>query len=81
MLAAEHVRRVNAGGGLLAPCVLGRGRVKGTWTRTLSARAMTIDVTLFEKCGRAFGRSLENAAQAYARFVGRAQVDVVCRVV
>lgn len=45
----DHLlKRVNAGGGMLRPCVLIDGRLVGTWDRKRRARGLTVKVTCFE---------------------------------
>ncbi|MBI4954541.1 MAG: AlkZ family DNA glycosylase [Myxococcales bacterium] len=74
VLDPAHVARVNAGGGMLDPCVVVGGRVVGTWRRTLGNRAVAIEVTLFGPRKRADRASIAAAANRYGRFLG---VDAV----
>ncbi len=70
MLAAEHAKRINAGGGLLAPTVVVDGRVAGTWRRTLERRAVQLELQLFEPLPARVGRALAVAAARYGAFLG-----------
>jgi Winged helix DNA-binding domain len=71
VLAAEHVRRLNAGGGLLAPAIVAGGRVVGTWRRTFERRGtVTIALTPFEKPDPRARAAVAEAAERYAAFLG-----------
>ena len=70
VLATEHVRRINAGGGLLSPCIVIDGRVVGLWRRTLSARAVGVEATLFAPVSKQRERAILAAAQRYGAFLG-----------
>jgi hypothetical protein len=69
VLAGEHVRSVNEGGGMLAPSAVIGGRVLGVWRRSGSAK-VAIEVTPFERLPSAAQRSLQEAAGRYATFLG-----------
>ena len=49
VLSARDTRRINAGGGLLAPTIVVGGRVVDTWRRTLGRGVVTIALSLFGK--------------------------------
>ncbi len=49
VVTAEDVRRINAGGGLLAPTVILDGRVVGIWKRTLARAGVTNAIGMFAK--------------------------------
>jgi hypothetical protein len=70
VLDPQFVRRVNAGGGLLAPCILLNGQVAGTWRRTLAKRSVDISLTPFEAQTPRAQRMIEAAAARYGRFLG-----------
>ena len=70
VLATEHVRRINAGGGLLSPCIVIDGRVVGLWRRTLSARAVGVEATLFAAVSKQRERAILAAAERYGAFLG-----------
>jgi hypothetical protein len=72
-LDPAHVKRVNAGGGLLDPVVVVDGRVIGRWQRTLARSAVAIAIAPFEsRTARAVPtkRAMVAAARRYAAFVG-----------
>jgi len=71
MLAPEHVRHHNAGGGLLAPTVVLDGRVVGTWRRTLARDAVEVTATLFAPVTKTHHAAIERAAKRYATFLDR----------
>ncbi|MBK7862106.1 MAG: AlkZ family DNA glycosylase [Archangiaceae bacterium] len=66
MLDPAYVKRLNAGGGLLNPCVVVDGRVVGTWSRTLKAKRVEVTVRWFSA-----RYDVEAAAQRYAAFLSR----------
>ncbi len=70
MLAARDAHRLNAGGGMLAPCVVVDGRVVGTWRRTLGRAGVTIELALFAKPAPADRDRITSAAERYAAFLG-----------
>jgi hypothetical protein len=71
VLAAEHVRRINAGGGLLAPCIVVGGRVVGTWRRTFDRRGtVTIALDPFAPLATRARADVAEAAERYAAFLG-----------
>jgi hypothetical protein len=71
VLSAADTRRHNAGGGMLAPCIVVGGRVVGTWRRTLQPGVVSIALTLFSRPARRDRDSIVDAAQRYAAFLGR----------
>ena len=73
VLAAEDVRRLNAGGGLLAPAIVVGGRVAGTWRRTFDrGGAVTIALGPFAPPSVRARAAIGEAAERYAAFLGRA---------
>jgi hypothetical protein len=72
MLDPRHARQVNAGGGLLGPCIVVNGRVVGTWRRTLAKGTVEIALSPFERPTSVVVRSVEAAAARYGRFLGLA---------
>jgi hypothetical protein len=73
VLATQDVRRLNAGGGLLAPAIVVGGHVAGTWRRTFDRRgAVTIALGPFAPPGVRARAEIGEAAERYAAFLGRA---------
>lgn len=72
MLEDGHARRVNAGGGLLAPCVLAGGRVVGIWSRKRSRETVEISTALFDAGTPDLERAVSAAGRRYAEFLGLA---------
>jgi hypothetical protein len=66
----QHARRVNAGGGILRPCVVVDGRVVGTWRRELGRKSVDIQLTLLEKPAPPVRAMIDQAAARYAAFLG-----------
>ena len=71
VLAPEHTRHHNAGGGLLAPTVVVDGRVVGTWRRMLARDAVEVTATLFAPVTKTQQTAIERAAKRYAAFLDR----------
>ncbi|HMG22976.1 MAG TPA: crosslink repair DNA glycosylase YcaQ family protein, partial [Kofleriaceae bacterium] len=69
VLHADHVPLVNAGGGLLAPCVVVDGRVLGVWRRSLGKPGVTIELGLFGSVSRGTRTAIDEAAERYASFL------------
>jgi hypothetical protein len=70
VLDAAHVKLVNAGGGLLGPCIVVGGRVVGTWRRQLQSNGVSVELAPFVALGTAEKRAVEDAARRYAAFLG-----------
>ncbi|WP_438022430.1 winged helix DNA-binding domain-containing protein [Sorangium sp. So ce233] len=70
VLAPEHARRINAGGGMLDPCIVIDGRVAGVWRRALARRRVAIEVTPFEPLSKKEQQAVADAAQRYGEFLG-----------
>ncbi len=62
-------RRINAGGGMLAPSVLAGERIVGTWRRELGASRVVVAADLHARAARA---EIARAARRFAAFVERA---------
>lgn len=72
ILTPEDARRLNAGGGMLAPSVLLDGKVVGLWRRTLRPRdSVCVELDLFRSPPRGTRDAFEQAARRYAAFLGR----------
>jgi hypothetical protein len=74
VLDARHVKRLNAGGGVIRPVVVHGGRVVGTWRRTLSRRragdVVAVEPTWFGPAPTTVTRRFREHAARYARFLG-----------
>lgn len=68
VLEPACVKLLNAGGGLLAPCVVVDGRVIATWRRELGRGAVAIAITPFDPPRGE--RAIIAAARRYAAFLG-----------
>jgi hypothetical protein len=70
VLDPQRAKRLNAGGGMLSPCVVLNGRVIGTWRRTLARGAVAIELDLFEEPARRGSTAITAAARRYGAFLG-----------
>ena len=70
VLDPVHARKVNAGGGVLSPVVLVRGRVVGTWRRALGKHAVTVTPTYFGRLAADETRAVAAATRRYGEFLG-----------
>ncbi len=70
VLSPRDARRINAGGGLLAPTVVVGGRVVGVWRRTLGRGLVTIALSLFGKPAPRARERIVAAAERYGAFLG-----------
>ena len=70
VLDPTHTRKVNAGGGVLSPVVVLRGRVVGTWRRTLGKRAVTVTPTYFGRLTTDDTQAVAAATRRYGEFLG-----------
>jgi hypothetical protein len=48
-VSVEHLKRINAGGGILRPILLVNGRVRGTWRLIQNERGLKIDLEPFSE--------------------------------
>ena len=71
VLDPAHVKRINAGGGLLAPVLVQEGRVVGIWRRTLATKSVTVGFDWFTKPTTPQLRAMQREAERYATFLGR----------
>jgi hypothetical protein len=71
VLAPAHVKRVNAGGGLLAPILVDRGLVIGTWSRVLGKTSVEVTTAYFAAATRRLRADLRAAFVRYATFLDR----------
>ena len=66
----DHLlKRVNAGGGMLRPCVLIDGRLVATWDRKRRARGLTVNVTGFEELSDGAVNQIEAEFSEIGRFL------------
>jgi Winged helix DNA-binding domain len=70
-LDPRHTKRLNAGGGFLAPAIVIGGRVVGTWRRTLERSAVTIALAPFQRVTARERAQIAEAARRYGAFLGR----------
>jgi hypothetical protein len=66
--AAEHVKKINRGGGWLHPVVLYDGRAAATWSAARSPKALTIRVNPFAPLTPVVRRGIAVEAEAVAAF-------------
>jgi hypothetical protein len=67
VLDPAHARRINAGGGLLAPVMVAGGTVAGVWQRTLRKGSAVVHAAPFDGGDAS---EFEGAAAEYGRFLG-----------
>jgi hypothetical protein len=70
VLDPAYASLVNAGGGVLKPVVVVRGRVVGSWQRTLRKAAVAVTAAPFARLGREDARAVSAAARRYGEFLG-----------
>ncbi|HEX6049190.1 MAG TPA: winged helix DNA-binding domain-containing protein [Gemmatimonadaceae bacterium] len=70
VLDRKHATKVNAGGGILKPVIVVRGRVVGSWQRTLGRDSVIVTPAPFTRLEPADARAVERAVRAYAAFLG-----------
>jgi Winged helix DNA-binding domain len=66
---------------MLSPTILARGRIVGTWRRTLCRGGVVIEPRPFTPLGRAEQRALAAASERYAGFLGLPIVETRSRAV
>lgn len=69
VLDPVHVKRINAGGGILAPCIVEEGRVVGVWRRELRKAHVEVSTTWFSPAAKR-PQQLVERFEAYGRFLG-----------
>jgi hypothetical protein len=72
VLDLAHVRKVNAGGGMLSPAVVVDGRIVGTWRRAIGSGAVRVAVSPFRRLSGPEREGVGAAAGRYSRFCGAA---------
>lgn len=70
-LDPAHASSVNAGGGMFRPIFVVDGTIAGTWQRTLTTRAVTVELRPFGALPRTALPALTAAAERYGAFLGR----------
>lgn len=70
-VAPEESKKVQAGGGMIAPTVLVDGQVVGTWRATRAGRGTTVTVTPFDSLSRGSRAALERDAEDLGRFLSQ----------
>lgn len=70
VLDPKQAKRLNAGGGLLAPSVIADGRVIGIWRRELSRGGVSMRVECFSAATTSMKRAIAGAGKRYAAFLG-----------
>jgi hypothetical protein len=70
VLSPEHVRQINAGGGILSPTIVIDGQVAGTWKRALKKGAVVITPAWFASPKPPQVRAFTLAAERYGAFLG-----------
>jgi Winged helix DNA-binding domain len=75
VLDPKHVKRLNAGGGMLDPCVVFDSHVIGTWRRVFVRTTVAIEIDLFKTPTSRELRAILVAAERYGSFLG---LEVTC---
>jgi winged helix DNA-binding protein len=70
VVAAEHWRKVNRGGGWLHPVIVADGMVVGTWTTERSSKSLRLNVLPFSRFAPPSRRAIAVEAADLARFLG-----------
>ncbi len=77
LLDPAEAKRVNAGGGMIAPTVLVDGRIAGTWHTKRTAKQTKVVVEPFATLSRSAITGLESEVDDYGRFLGETAVLVI----
>ncbi|MEU8413946.1 winged helix DNA-binding domain-containing protein [Amycolatopsis japonica] len=77
LLDPAEAKRVNAGGGMIAPTVLVDGRIAGTWHTKRTAKQTKVVVEPFAVLSRSAITGLESEVDDYGRFLGETAVLVI----
>ena len=70
VLDPVHVKRINAGGGILAPCLVHEGHVVGVWRRDLHKATVEVATTWFSRTMKRHDGLFARHFEAYGRFLG-----------
>jgi hypothetical protein len=67
-LHPDHVKQVNAGGGLPKPALILDGKVVGVWKRTKKKRALQVSRELFRRLSAGESTAVTQAIEQFAQF-------------
>ena len=70
IVGSKHSAKVNAGGGVLSPVIVSRGKVIATWTRTIGKDGVVVRPKPFARLDALEKKGIAAAALRYARFLG-----------
>jgi hypothetical protein len=68
VLHSDHVKKVNAGGGVPKPTIILDGKVIGVWQRTTKKRVLQVSSDLFGPLSEAEGTAVMQAIERFAQF-------------
>ncbi|MFC3453729.1 winged helix DNA-binding domain-containing protein [Amycolatopsis speibonae] len=77
LLDPAEAKRVNSGGGMIAPTVLVDGRIAGTWHTKRTAKQTKVVIEPFATLSRSAVTGLESEVDDYGRFLGETAVLVI----
>ncbi|WP_181770960.1 winged helix DNA-binding domain-containing protein [Amycolatopsis pittospori] len=77
LLDPDHAKRVNSGGGMIAPTVLVDGRIAGTWHTKRTAKRTSVVIEPFATLSPSAIVGLESEVDDYGRFLGEAAALVI----
>jgi hypothetical protein len=77
ILDPKHALEVNAGGGVLKPVIVSRGRVIGSWQRTIGKTGVVVRPSMFGRVDASVREAMDVAARKYGRFLGAAAASRV----
>ncbi|GAB3733280.1 winged helix DNA-binding domain-containing protein [Amycolatopsis oliviviridis] len=77
LLDPAEAKRVNSGGGMIAPTVLIDGKIAGTWHTKRTAKQTKVVIEPFATLSRSAISGLESEVDDYGRFLGEAAVVVI----
>lgn len=69
VLGPAHAKQVNAGGGLLNPTIISRGRVVGTWKSSLTKDKVALHLSGFASQNGLPTRAVARAVRRYSEFI------------
>jgi len=71
MIAPEHVKAVNIGGGMINAVLVINGLVTGRWSRALNPKSVDFTISPFRALTASETRAIEREVSRYGEFVGR----------